>query len=196
MTADTKVIEIKKHEDGRKEMLYLMPLERADASEVIQTLKQIADESSEYLSRNSADRNISIEEEEAWINKMNESPTNCVIAAGYQIRKGGLYSAPKYIGNLSLRWSSTPRLRHRASIGIALLKEYTHKGFGTLLLKEAEIFAKANGIEVLELQVVYTNTPAINCYIKNGYKIVGTLNKALKYEDGTYADMYTLQKIL
>lgn len=53
-------------------------------------------------------------------------------------------------------------------LGVA--PEYLRKGIGAFTIKEAERIAREIGGEYLRLLVVDFNTPAIEFYIKNGYK--------------------------
>ena len=47
-----------------------------------------------------------------------------------------------------------------------------------------------------ELEVIAANSGAIALYKSLGFEICGTMKHAMKYKDGTYADMYTMAKQL
>ena len=49
---------------------------------------------------------------------------------------------------------------------------YSRKGIGSLMLNKAITLARSNGAKYLRLFVVDINEPAINLYIKNGFKRV------------------------
>ena len=69
-------------------------------------------------------------------------------------------------------------------------------GIGTALLSEVLASARAAGYEQAELEVVSTNTAAIGLYQKLGFEAVGTMPRAVKYKDGTYADLLLMVKRL
>lgn len=47
-----------------------------------------------------------------------------------------------------------------------------------------------------ELEVAAANAPAIGLYRKLGFEVTGTLPRAMKYADGTYADFLFMAKPL
>lgn len=86
------------------------------------------------------------------------------------------------------------RTRHRCCVGIALYREFWGLGIGTALLRELLAAAKAAGYEQAELEVVPENAPAVALYEKLGFRTVGTVPRALKYRDGSYADFLLMAK--
>ena len=69
-------------------------------------------------------------------------------------------------------------------------------GIGTALLREVLNAAEVAGYEQAELEVVSTNTPAIGLYRKLGFEVIGTMPRAMKYADGSYADFLLMVKRL
>lgn len=55
---------------------------------------------------------------------------------------------------------------------------------------------KEHGVTQIELDVVKNNERALKMYQGFGFKIVGTKENALRYQDGTYADEYLMIKRL
>lgn len=88
------------------------------------------------------------------------------------------------------------RLRHRCSVDISLCQRFCGMGVGTLLLGELLAAAKAAGYEQAELEAVSSNAPAIALYRKLGFETAGTIPRAMKYEDGSYADFLLMVKAL
>ncbi len=101
-----------------------------------------------------------------------------------------------YIGNCSFIAGTRLRQRHRATVGIALFREYTGRGFGRAMLRALEEAAAGAGIEQLELDVVADNARAIHLYESLGYVRHGLFPRQMKYTDGTYADGIFMLKIL
>ena len=88
------------------------------------------------------------------------------------------------------------RMRHRCAVGIVLYRKFWGMGIGTALLREILAAAKSAGYEQAELEAVSTNAPAIGLYKKLGFEATGTTPRALKYQDGTYADFLLMAKRL
>ncbi len=79
---------------------------------------------------------------------------------------------------------------HRAEIGIAIIKEYRHKGIGTIILKELFRLAKKKmkGLKIIELKVIEYNKKAKGLYKKIGFKKVATIPKAIKEGNKYFAE--------
>jgi len=58
-------------------------------------------------------------------------------------------------------------------VTIVVDENYRRKGYGKMLMKEMEDYAKNKGMKVLTLDTVPDNSEALIFYIKNGYKICG-----------------------
>ncbi|MEM1551947.1 MAG: GNAT family N-acetyltransferase [Candidatus Bathyarchaeia archaeon] len=61
---------------------------------------------------------------------------------------------------------------------------YRRRGIGSLLLKAMEDFAREKGARVLMFDTAIDNIPALNLYLKNGFKICG-YNEKLYENDKT-----------
>ena len=79
------------------------------------------------------------------------------------------------------------RKKHCMNLAIAILQEYTGKGYGTKLMSTIEEYAINNGITRLELEVSKKNKIAISLYQKIGFEVEGVKRNAFlvngKYED-------------
>lgn len=98
----------------------------------------------------------------------------------------------KLAGNCQITWSNKMKTCHRASIGIALLKEYWNLGIGTKLLEALIRIAEDNKIMQMELQFIEGNSRARALYEKMGFKIVSMLPNAIRSKDGTLLNEYTM----
>ncbi len=76
-------------------------------------------------------------------------------------------------------------------ISIAVSKRYMRRGIGSKLLKKAEETLRRMGAKVLRLEVRNSNIPAINFYVKHGYKIA--FIKEYYYPNGESA--YVMYKV-
>lgn len=60
---------------------------------------------------------------------------------------------------------------------------YSRKGIGSVMLNKAIVLARDKGAKYLRLFVVDVNKPAINLYIKNGFKMVdGIYDEIIDYD--------------
>ena len=89
------------------------------------------------------------------------------------------------------------KTRHKAGIGIALLKEYWGLGIGSGIFTEIIKSAQSrDGVELLELNVIEGNERAISLYKKFGFEIVAEIPDAIRLKDGTSLKEITMMKKL
>ena len=110
----------------------------------------------------------------------------------------GLYDyLVKSAGNCEISFNGKSKLRHRASLAIALLKDYWGQGIGSkmfeTMIKTAEDFG---GVTRLFLEVVEGNERALALYRKFGFEIVSHLPDGLRLKDGTYLSEFRMMKKL
>ena len=109
----------------------------------------------------------------------------------------GAFAGEKLVGEFGVA-QVRPHIkyRHRAGMGISVLKDYWGCGLGSFLMQMAVDQAKANGFEQLELGVYSDNTRAIHLYEKFGFVRCCTMPHAFKLKDGTYRDEIMMVKML
>ena len=109
----------------------------------------------------------------------------------------GAFAGEKLVGEFGVA-QVRPHIkyRHRAVMGISVLKEAWGCGLGSFLMQLAVAQAKANGFEQLELGVYSDNARAIHLYEKFGFERCGTMPHAFKLKDGTYRDEIMMVKML
>ena len=99
----------------------------------------------------------------------------------------------KVAGNCQIRWTTGMKTRHRASVAIALLKEFWNQGIGTRLFQELIRIAEENEhILQMELDFVEGNTRARALYEKMGFRITGVKPNAIRLRDGTLLNEYSM----
>lgn len=97
----------------------------------------------------------------------------------------------KVAGNCQITWSKGIKTRHRASVAIALLKEFWNQGIGTRFFQELITIAEENEqILQMELEFVEGNSRARALYEKMGFKIVGVRPNAIRLKNGTLLNEY------
>ncbi len=97
----------------------------------------------------------------------------------------------KLAGNCDISWSRSFKTKHRASIGIALLKEFWNQGIGTRFMKELIDIAQENEeILQVELSFIEGNSRARALYEKMGFRISAVHPDAVRMRDGTLRNEY------
>ena len=100
-------------------------------------------------------------------------------------------------GNCQIGWTKSIKTRHRASLAIALLKEYWSQGIGTRMFEELIRIAKNNeNLLQLELEFVEGNSRARALYEKMGFRIAGIRPIAIRLKNGTLLNEYYMVREL
>ncbi len=148
-----------------------------DASKLISYLKKIGGETNN-LTFGKEGLPITIEDEKQYIQNVSNDPNSVMYIA---VKDGEI------VGNSSL--SGKPRrMSHRAELGISVIKSEWNKGVGSRLMQKLIEYAKANGLEIINLEVRADNLAAIHMYEKFGFQKIGVSPAFFKIED-EYADI-------
>lgn len=124
------------------------------------------------------------EGEKALFDKVNKSDNQAMLVC---LVEG------KVAGNCEITWSKEIKTRHRASVAIALLKEYWNQGIGTRLFQELIRIAEENpNLIQMELDFVERNSRARALYEKMGFRITGVKPNAIRLKDGTLLNEYSM----
>lgn len=162
--------------------------ENDDAEMLLPYLKRVCGETRFLLRYADECRELTIEQEAAFIRSHTESERDCLILAELD---------GEYIGNASFAAvAGSRRNLHRAEIGIALYRDYTGMGIGTKLFALVMELIEQCGYEMAELTVVQGNDRAMHLYRSFGFVETGRIPNANKYDDGTYADDVLMTKTL
>ena len=135
----------------------------------------------DFLVSTPNDYDDDISKEEAFISSFNDSDNYLICA----------YVNGKIIGVCSLKFLKHKKDKHRAKVGIAIIKEYWGLGIGSIMFDEMiEISRNTPFIEQIELDggVISQNERAISLYKKKGFVKTGNIPHQLKLNDGTYLD--------
>ena len=164
---------------------------RSAGEEDAQTLidyMRITSTESPYLIREPEEVTLTLEQERAFLRSVQDSDRELMLLA---------FLDGAHTGNCSVMSAGRfSRYRHRCSVGIALYKTYWGCGIGRLMMETVLNEAKKLGYEQAELEVVAGNESAIALYKSLGFQVYGSLPNNMKYQDGTYADMYWMMKKL
>lgn len=132
---------------------------------------------------------MTVDDEIAWINKLNCSETSLALVAeinGYVV---GLID---FHGNSKRR-----RLSHSGAFGMSVLQEYRDQGIGSVLIESLLAWAKeCKLVEKVSLAVLATNQRAIFVYKKLGFIEEGRRIREVKIGPGKYVDDILMYKFV
>ncbi len=170
--------------DGRRAVLKSPCI--SDAEKLMNYIKKSCSET-DFLARYPEEWNITVEQEEAWINRMRNSSDALAITC---------YIENEVAGNCEITFGNSMKTAHRATVAIAILKKYWNLGIGSAMFNELVSAAEKRGVEIMELEFVEGNDRARNLYEKFGFRIVSEKPNAFKFKDGSYFSEYYMQKYL
>ena len=133
-------------------------------------------------------KSYTIEREQSILRTSSESPDNLMITC---------FLDKKIAGNCSIMFRTGMKDRHRATIAIALLRDYWNLGIGTRMFQELIGIAKEReDVRQIELDFIEGNIRARALYEKMGFRITGVKQDAIRLKDGTFVNEYMMLKRL
>jgi len=165
--------------------MQIRPIQLADAAAFAELLNRL-DSETKFLGFEPGERRTDVEHWQQRIEQM-QSDGNSMLWVAEQ---GG-----ELVGFLRAAGETIQRLRHTASIVIAIRQAFTRQGIGAELFGEMEKWARVRPLYRLSLTVMTHNATAIALYQKMGFAIEG-LHKAALVVDGQFIDEYTMAKLL
>ncbi len=99
----------------------------------------------------------------------------------------------KVAGNCEIVFQRSIKYRHRATVAIALLREYWNLGIGTRMFEELIRLAEGReGLLQLELDFAEGNARARHLYEKMGFRITGVKPDAIRLKNGELRNEYMM----
>ena len=151
---------------------------KEDAAELLGYLRQTAEET-EFVLRYPEEVTMTVEQEETFIERINQSTNNYMIIC---VVDG------KHAGNCSMQFHDKIKVRHRGEVAIALTREFWGMGIGTFMFEEMIRLASEHGASQLELGMVDGNERGLALYRKMGFREYGRLPNAFRQKDRTMRD--------
>lgn len=170
--------------DGRTAILKSPCVE--DAEKLLNYIKKSCSET-DFLARYPEEWTTTIGQEEGWVNRLRSSPNTLAITC---------YVDDAVAGNCEISFRSGIKTSHRATIAIAILKDYWGIGIGFAMFEELVAAAQNRGTEIMELEFIGGNKRAKHLYEKFGFRVVSERPNAFKLKDGTYLSEIYMQKYL
>lgn len=157
----------------------------SDAQAVVDYLNIVTGQT-DNLNYGNNEFNLNAIQEMEFIKEMHENSNSVMILAK---------DKDKIVGIATLKGHSQSRLKHRADLGVSVLKEYWNQKIGTNLVAAIIGYGVEAGIEIIDLEVVTDNEFAIALYHKFGFEIIGTYENYMKLND-RYLDVYLMNLYL
>lgn len=157
-----------------------------DAEKMLNYIKTACGET-EFLLRYPEEWEVSIEKEEAWVKRLLAAPDTLAITC---------YVDGEVAGNCEITFRGGMKTSHRATIAIAILRDFWDLGIGHAMFEELIVAAKDRGTEIMELEFIEGNNRAKHLYEKCGFRVVCEKPNAFKLKDGTYRKEFYMQKYL
>ncbi len=158
-----------------------------DAEQMLSYIKKACGET-EFLLRYPEEwEGITIEQEAAWVKRLRTARDTLAIAC---------FIEDKAVGNCEISFRGGIKAAHRATVAIAILKDYWNLGIGSAMFEEMIAAAREKGIEIIELEFIEGNERAKYLYEKYGFKVVAEKPNAFKTKAETYLSEFCMQKYL
>jgi RimJ/RimL family protein N-acetyltransferase len=143
---------------------------------------------SPFLARYSDEWNISIEDEAAFLENAAKSQNRLMLGGFID----NVLVALCDFSPLGLAY----KMAHRCQIGISVATKHQGKGIGSLMMKTLISAATQTGFEQMELEVVASNTRAMQLYKHYGFREIGMIPRGFRYREGYYEDLLLMAREL
>lgn len=166
-----------------KELYYtIRSAVKSDAKNLSELRMQI-DGETENMDREKGEAFIDQAEFERFVDRDTNHPKHLFLVADVDER---------LVGYSRCEGSDLKRFSHKAEFGVGVQKEFWGYAIGKNLMKESISWADANGIKKMVLNVLETNSNAIEMYKKFGFEIEGLIKNDRILSDGNYYNTYLM----
>ncbi len=170
--------------DGREAVLRNPKPEDAEA--LVRYLVDTAAET-EFVLRYPEECPWTVEQERGLLANIQSDPNTLMLCC---------FVEDRLAGNCSLQFLPQKKCRHRASVAIALYREFWGLGIGTSMFRAMEEAARGRGIRQLELEYIGGNERGRTLYEKMGFVQVAEHPDAVCLKDGSFRKMVLMMKTL
>ena len=99
-------------------------------------------------------------------------------------------AGPDLVAMTGVYRESQAKLHHLAAVwGVYVQPEYRGRGLATQMIDAGIAWARERDVLMLKLAVVTTNTAAIRCYVRAGFRVYGVEPKALQHDSVFYDEL-------
>ena len=160
--------------------------EPEDAADMIRYLTDTAAET-EFVLRYPEECRWTLEQEQALLQSFKDNPDSLMLCC---------FVEGRLAGNCCLQFNGQMKLRHKASIAIALYREFWGLGIGSAMLGTLEDAARQRGVMFLELDYIDGNARGRALYEKMGFAEVARHPDAVMLKDGSTRCLVYMMKRL
>ena len=162
-----------------KSKMIFRELDLGDGEAVVDYLNKVGGETN-FLTFGKEGVSYTIEQEKVLLRNMKETKGNYMI---------GGYLKNKLVTVGSITSSSKERLKHKADVGISVLKDYWNIGIGSQMMEYLIFLCRKNSFRKIDLIVYENNERAIKLYEKLGFVKEGLLTRDVLI-DGVFYSSY------
>ena len=160
---------------------------KEDAKQMLDYIKQACGET-DFLARYPEEWDgVTEESEKQWIESRVASPNSLLLAC---------YVNGRVIGNCEITRMSGKKVRHRATVAIAILREFWGLGIGKTMFEAMLEAAKEWAVDIVELELVEGNDRARSLYEGLGFSVVAQRPGAFRSKDKGLLGEIFMQKRL
>ena len=162
-----------------KSKMIFRELDLGDGEAVVDYLNKVGGETN-FLTFGKEGISYTIQQEKVLLRNMKETKGNYMI---------GGYLKNKLVTVGSITSSSKERLKHKADVGISVLKDYWNIGIGSQMMEYLIFLCRKNSFRKIDLIVYENNERAIKLYEKLGFVKEGLLTRDVLI-DGVFYSSY------
>ncbi len=170
---------------GSGRQVLIREAETSDAENILKFARKLFTDTDQVLTL-ASEFTINQEQEETFIKAHLDSPSSLLLVAVCE---------NNVIGFLNFACAPKIKMKHTGEFGVSVDAAYRGEGIGraliTCLLDWAENVPQ---VEKIFLNVFDTNIKAIGLYSSLGFAEEGRQKKAIRQQNGSYADMITMAK--
>jgi len=96
------------------------------------------------------------------------------------------------IGEVDIIIKNLARIKHVGLLSIGVQKSYQGLGLGSALLSHALLWAQAQGLKRVELNVFASNKAALGLYKKYGFVVEGQRKNYLRHDENIFEDDFLM----
>ncbi len=140
----------------------------------------LIDRTSEYLLTQPGERQMTLEQEHAWLQKNLDEAGSLAL---------GAFEGDAFIGFLNFKQNERRRIAHHGAFGISIHPDHRGTGIGAAMIHALlDWAALAPGIEKVTLGVFETNAAGRALYAKMGFREECRREREFKIAPGKYVD--------
>lgn len=158
-----------------------------DDAERLLELIPMLDSETEFMLRSPDEFQMSLDEEIQYITEKLLGEKELFLAAELD---GTIVGIINFTGN------NLKHYKHQGKFAMGVIKEFWNNGIGSSLIKEMINWCDNNEIIRISLEVLETNTKAIQLYNKFGFIEEGRLKKDSYHGNGKYLDSLVMARLI